>query len=161
MTNTTEAVTWVLTDWYGSQYGDHEYPKIPIHSAEQLRAVLEAFSPKESRLLNLESSGGFCVGLALGGPLGVVQLHRPVQQSLIAMTDEPHTNEEHCFVGDWEPSYYFPRHLLPVQYVIALAIEAFQTQQPPKWVKWEQCAEWQRVRPARAVVAGADEVIAG
>lgn len=139
MAAVTTNATWVLTDWYGSEYGDHEHPKIPIHSPEQLGAALEEFARKEPRLLNLDSSDGLCVGLAVGGPLGVVQLHRPGgQPSLVAVTDVLHTNEERCFVGDWQPSYYFPRHLLPVQDVIAVALELYRTQQPPAWVKWER-----------------------
>ena len=73
----------------------------------------------------------------MGGPLGVVQFHGMGRQSLIAVTDALHTNEEHCFVGDWQPSFYFPRHLLPAKDIIAIALDAYRTQQPPKWVKWE------------------------
>ena len=104
MATVTKNAAWVLTDWYGSQYGDHEYPKILIHSPEHLGEVLDEFARKEPRLLNLESSDGLCVGLAVGGSLGVVQLHRVEgQQSLIAATNVLHTNEERCFVGDCAP----------------------------------------------------------
>lgn len=130
---------WVLTDWYGSYYGDHVYPKIAIHTPEQLRAELEAFARMEPRLLNLESADGFAVRLALGGALGVVHFSSPRGLlSRIAVALPPTATEMMCFVGDWQPSHYLPRHLLPAEQVIEIALELYETQQPPAWVKWER-----------------------
>jgi hypothetical protein len=53
------------------------------------------------------------------------------------VADVEHTGEEKCFVADWQPSYFTPRHLLPFTEVVEIVLDTYRTQQPSKRVKWE------------------------
>ena len=124
---------------FGSRYADHEFLRIAIHSPEQLRAVLEGYSRKETRLLQFESPAGICLGLAVDAQFGVVELHGlPNGRSLIARPDALQTNDSRCFVGDWQPSCFLPCHLLSLEDVIVIALETYLIGATPKWVEWER-----------------------
>lgn len=136
---TNQNSIWVLTDRYGSQYGDHVFPTVSIISASQLNVALEELATQEPRLVMLESRDGFRVCLALGGPHAAMDVFGSEKGVTVsAITDAPQATEEMYFVGDWQPAPYSPHNLLAVSDVIAAAVELYQTRQLPQRVKWER-----------------------
>jgi hypothetical protein len=135
----TPGSEWVLTDWYGSPDGDHVYPKATIRSAEQLRQTLAEYSRQEPRLLNLEWDAQIHLGIALGGPFGAVEvfLFKGQKKSCVALAPVERAKEAVTYVGDWQPSPFPPKHLLPAEEVIRIILSIYQSKELPEWVRWE------------------------
>ena len=135
----TECKEWVLTDWFGDPEGDPVYPKVVVQSAEQLRQILAEYAEQEPRLLNLDRAADIRLGIALGGPYGVVEVYSlgGKDKSLIALAPVETAKEDVIFVGDWQPSPFTPKYLLPAKDVIELVLCLYQQQRLPECVRWE------------------------
>lgn len=135
----TGSSNWVLTDWHGNRSANHIGSRVPIESAEHLKATLARFARQDPRILVLESPNRPRVVLAIGGSLAAVEVFRPTdtRRSFLAVTEDRHRREDRGSADDWQALHIPPRYLLPIAEVIAIVLDIYEAGGLPGRVVWE------------------------